>query len=94
MDFEKFRELKGWSLERAANELAVPGHPALCNVNASLVAKHERGIYFPNPELISRYEAITEGAVVWSDWKRIRERGVAPPRSRGRKRKVQLEVTA
>ena len=91
MDFERFRNLNGWTLEQAAENLRVPGDAALQDITGSTVAKHERGVQFPRPAVVARYAEITDGAVTWSDWDRVRreaeERGAAaPPRTRGRKK--------
>lgn len=67
MDFAQFRELKGWTLDEAAIQLK-HGHDELAGVNGSVVSKHERGLRFPNPDLVKRYSEITDGAVTFDDW--------------------------
>lgn len=72
MDFSRFRELRGWTLERAADELKANGDERLANVTASLVRKHEAGWHMPRPVLIARYAEISEGAVTYQDWLNVR----------------------
>lgn len=90
MDFERFREMKGWTLERAADAMRSSGIEGLATIDASTVARHERGILFPRPDVINGYAELTEGAVSYDDWARLREqfgkgKGQKPPRPRGRK---------
>lgn len=86
MDFSAFRELKGWTLTRAAQELRTTGLPGVQRINDSVVSKHERGLRFPPPEAIEAYARITDGAVTWTDWMRLRQsRRPLPPRRRGRR---------
>lgn len=72
MQFEAFRALKGWTLAQAAHAMRVAGDEALEKINEPVISRHERGITFPSPEHISRYEAITEGAVTFADWWALR----------------------
>lgn len=74
MDFARFRELRGWTLERAADEIKAGGDARFTGVNASLVAKHESGRHMPRPALMLRYKEITEGAVTYEDWLAAKER--------------------
>lgn len=67
MDFAHFRELKGWTLDEAASHVR-QGHDEFAGVNGSVVSKHERGLRFPNPDLVKRYSEITDGAVTFDDW--------------------------
>lgn len=93
MQFETYRQLKGWSLDTAAAEMRVPGDPDLDGVNGSMISRHERGVFLPSPELVARYEAITDGAVTYSDWVSLRHEaksmpdGRLPVRPRGRRSK-------
>ena len=88
MDFETFRSLKGWSLDDAAAELRKTGRYGVANINPTAIGKHERGIRFPPPDTVEAYAEITDGAVTYNDWLRVREAGVAPPRPRGPKKRA------
>lgn len=66
MDFARYRELRGWTLERAADEIKASGQ--FKGVNASLIAKHEAGRHMPRPDLVLRYAEITDNAVTYADW--------------------------
>jgi hypothetical protein len=92
MDFERFRRLKGWSLDDAAAALRATGDPSVARINGSAIAKHERGLRWPRPAVISAYAAITEGAVGFDDWNRTRLAGHCEPRQRGRWKKPVLEA--
>lgn len=74
MDFARFRELRGWTLERAADEVKANGDRRFARVTASLVARHESGRHMPRPALVLRYREITEGAVTYDDWLNAKER--------------------
>lgn len=73
MEFARFRELANWTCEQAAEKIRESGDERFARVNASMVSKHERGITFPNPDLIERYQQITDGAVTFSDWWAVRQ---------------------
>lgn len=72
MEFTRFRELAGWTLEEAATKVK-DGRDDFAGVNASVVSKHERGVRFPPPDLIKRYSEITDGAVTFDDWAAVRK---------------------
>lgn len=72
MEFTRFRELAGWTLEEAAAKVK-DGREDFAGVNASVVSKHERGVRFPPPDLIKRYSEITDGAVTFDDWAAVRK---------------------
>lgn len=72
MQFRTFRTLKGWTLAQAADVMRLPDDKHLAGINAAMISRHERGIAFPAPELVARYEKISEGAVTYSDWSALR----------------------
>lgn len=72
MQFDSFRALKGWTLAQAAAAMRVPGDESLEKINEPVISRHERGLTFPSPEHIARYEVITEGAVTYQDWLALR----------------------
>ncbi len=88
MDFERFRELKGWTLDEAADHLRNPEDPRLVGINGSVVGKHERGLRFPAPWWVARYAEVTEGAVTFEDWMKLQERAPLPRRKRTTRRKL------
>lgn len=88
MDFNHFRSLNGWTLERAADEMRASGDPAVVNITASMISRHERAVTFPNPAMIDRYAEITANAVQFQDWNRLRQEGGRANLPRGRRPKV------
>lgn len=82
MDFARFRELRGWTLERAASEMKSTGDERFESVSASLIGKHERGWHMPAPHFIKRYSEITEGAVTYEDWIALRDEASKHPNGR------------
>ncbi len=72
MQFRAFRDLKGWTLDAAVEAMRVPDDADLEKINAPMISRHERGLFFPSPEHIARYEAITDGAVTYADWASLR----------------------
>lgn len=73
MEFARFRELAGWTLEEAAARIRDGGDESVSRINASAASKHERGVHFPSPDLIERYKQITDGAVTFDDWNALRK---------------------
>lgn len=86
MDFFRYRTLRGWSLEDAAQAMRAGADERVEKITSAMIARHERGIHFPRPEVIARYAEITENAVTAEDWLRLHQSGeVSPPRKRGRR---------
>lgn len=85
MDFEAWRRLKKWTLDRAADEMRVAGVQNLSNINASIISRHERGIHHPRPNVIARYAEITANAVTAADWHRLASQGGRDRCAQGRK---------
>lgn len=82
MEPQKYRELRGWTVDQVADRLKATGDPKVARVNGSLVSKHERGKCFPRPEFIERYAELSEGAVTAEDWMRLRQNPPPPMRLR------------
>ncbi|MBF5091940.1 helix-turn-helix transcriptional regulator [Novosphingobium sp. NBM11] len=86
MDFERYRTLRGWSLDDAAQVMRAGTDARLEKITSAMIGRHERGIHFPRPEVIARYAEITENAVTADDWLRLHQSGdIVPPRKRGRR---------
>ena len=94
MDFERFRTLKGWTLDQAATAMRDTDEPGFAKITASMIAKHERGMHFPAPRFVARYAEVTEGAVTWDDWERLRKTENKPRRQTGPRAKAPVHQAA
>jgi len=70
MDLKSYRGLRKWSQEHVAQLLRDRGLKAS---NGGVVAKHERGERFPDPDTVEAYREITDGAVRYEDWTALRD---------------------
>lgn len=65
MDLRTYRKLASLTLAQMADKMGLP--------HESTVARHERGVRFPDPETIKKYSDITDGSVNYQDWVNVRD---------------------
>lgn len=75
MDLKTYRESRKWTLEQLATLVSGNG----LHADASLVRKHEIGRHIPRPEMIERYELLTDGAITVATFMEQRRRWLATP---------------